>query len=77
MNALIVKQRINRANRKMQIENMLRQSMAGWDGNYHLVSDFTNDDKPTMLSEILNTVLAIALFCLVMTVADIALGMLA
>lgn len=65
MNAKIVKQRILRENRRMQIENMQRQAMGGWDANYHLVSDFTNADNTNKWADITETLCAIATFVLV------------
>lgn len=64
MNKHLVKARINRENRRMQLENMQRQAMAGWDANYHLVADFTNADHSNKWAEIGNTVYAVAAFVL-------------
>lgn len=66
MNKSIVKNRIQRANRQMQIENMQRQALGGWDANYHLVSDFTNADTSNKWREMAETLCAIASFVLVM-----------
>ncbi len=64
MNKSTIKNRIISDNRRMQMENMQRQAMAGWDANYHLVADFTNADHSNKWAEIGNTVYAVAAFVL-------------
>lgn len=64
MNLQTVRQRIKLENRRMQMENMQRQAMAGWDANYHLLADFTNADHSNKWAEIGNTVYAVAAFVL-------------
>jgi hypothetical protein len=74
MNLQTVRQRIKLENRRMQMENMQRQAMAGWDANYHLVSDFTNADNSNKWAEISSTVYAAASLVLAIVSVGIFMG---
>ena len=64
MSAHKVKQKLQAANRKMQMANMMRQSLAGWNAAYHIADDFVNADHSNKWADIGNTVYAVAAFVL-------------
>lgn len=77
MNAKIVKQRISRANKRMQLQNMQRQALGGWDANYHLVSDFTNADRSNKWDELKETACAVLTVGLIIVAVMVFVGAIA
>lgn len=74
MTAHKVKQKLQAANRKMQIQNMMRQSLAGWNAAYHIADDFANADNGNKWKEISETLYAVGTFVLVVVAIGVYLG---
>jgi hypothetical protein len=69
-----VKQKVQLDNRRMQMANMMRQSLAGWNAEYHIADDFANADHGNKWKEISETFYAVGTFVLVVVAIGVWMG---
>lgn len=69
-----VKQKVQLDNRRMQMANMMRQSLAGWNAAYHIADDFANADHGNKWQEISETLYAVGTFVLVVVAISVWMG---